>query len=174
MPTDPTEQPRSSTNQAVIVGALVPIVVIIIAVAIIIALIFGFVIWRRSKDTDPHDNEKAPESRIITQEENRDDGRDEKVVPNQITLDRTQVLTAQQERPPPYYEKTEAPTSEELNVMNNNEEPKPMVTEPSSYDSRFSFIESDFHLSADTNLNSAAQLVTICEGDEAEQNNRIQ
>ena len=173
MTTDTTEQPRSSANQGAIIGALVPIVVTIIAVAVILALIFVFVIWRRSKHTGPPDNEKASESHIIAQEENRDDRREEKVVPIQTTLERTQVLTAQEERPPPYYEKSEAPTSEELNRMNNGEEPKSMATEPSSYDNRFSFIESDFHFSADTNLNSTVELVTICEGDETEQNNRI-
>ena len=68
----------------------------------------------------------APESHFIAQKVNRDNWREEKVVPNQTTLDHTQVLTAQEEPPPLYYEKGEALTSEQLNMINNNEEPKPM------------------------------------------------
>ena len=133
-------------------------------------------IWRRSRTQgDPLVNEKAPESHIIAQEVNADDGRGEKVLSSNPTtnLDRTQEVTPQAEQPPPYYATVSTEQSRksiELNRM-NNEEPKP--TEPSFYDNRGSMIESDFHLPTDTNLNSRPQLVTICEGHEAEQTGSI-
>lgn len=173
MTTDTTGQPRSSPNsEAITIGVLVPVVLIIIAVAVILAIVLLIFIWRRSKYSDPPDNEKAPESRVIAQEENRGGGRGEKVVPGNQTqtgagLDPvyTQIVTAREEQPPPYFPKSEPPiNSEELNKMNNKER---KVVEPTLYDNRSSLVESDFHLPADTNLNSAVELVTICEGDEA-------
>ena len=167
MATDTVEQRRSSLT--IIIGVLVPVVLIIIIIAVVLAIIIN-AIWRRSRtQDDPLVNEKAPESHIIAQEVNADNGRGEKVLSNPPTnLDRTQEVTPQAEQPPPYYAtvRTEQPRkSIELNRI-NNEEPKP--TEPSFYDNRESLIESDFHLPTDTNLNSRPQLVTICEGHEVE------
>ena len=139
-----------------------PVVLIIILIAAVITI----VIWRRSRtqDDDPPVNEKAPESHIIAQEVNRDNGRGEKVLSSPTNLDRTQEVTPQAEQPPPYYATvdTELPRkSIELNRI-NNEEPKP--TEASYYGNRSSLIESDFHLPTD--LNSTPHLVAIFEDDE--------
>ena len=169
MATDTVEQRRSSLT--IIIGVLVPVVLIIILIAVVLAIIMIVHIQRTRSRTqdDPLVNEKAPESHIIAQEVNTDNGRGEKVLSNPPTnLDRTQEVTPQAEQPPPYYAtvSTEQPRkSIELNRI-NNEEPKP--TEPSFYDNRESLIESDFHLPTDTNLNSRPQLVTICEGHEVE------
>ena len=160
----------------IIIGVLVAVVVIII---IIIPVVFAItiVIRRRNRtQDDPLVNEKAPESHIIAQEENADNGRGEKVLSHPPTnLDRTQEVTPQAEQPPPYYATVSTEQSRksiELNRM-NNEEPK--LTEPSFYANRDSLIESDFHL-PNTNLDSRPQLVTICEGNAeavAEQTGRI-
>jgi FtsZ-interacting cell division protein ZipA len=156
------------------VGVLVPVVVVFIVIAIILTIIVVIKFWRKRRAHDDV-NEKAPESHIIAQEVNTDDGRGEKVVPNPTAaLNPLEVtLTAQEEQPPPYYAsvKHEPPVNPlELNMINNGEEPKP--TEPSLYDNRSSLVESDFHLPTDTNLNSKPQLVTICEDDEAQQTGR--
>ena len=56
--------------------------------------------------------EKTPESRLIAQEVNRDNGRGEKIIPNltpALDLGRTQEMIAREERPPPYCLKSEPP-----------------------------------------------------------------
>ena len=168
------EQRRS--NLTIIIGVLVSVVLIIILIAVVLIIVM-IAIWRRSRTQgDPLVNEKAPESHIIAEEVNTDNGRGEKVLSNPPTnLDPTQEVTPQAEQPPPYYATVSTEQSRksiELNRM-NNEEPKP--TELSFYDNRGSLIESDFHL-PNNNLDSRPQLVTICEGNAeavAEQTGRI-
>ena len=154
------KQRGSPLNHAAIIGVLVPIVLIIIAVAVVMVIVL-LVLYRQKKGKriDLPGNDKTPEAHIIAQEENRDDGREEKV-----------LFSSYEERPPPYNPKDRAPNSEDLNMENNKE---PLVIEPSLYDTRYSLIESDFHLPTDSYLNSKAELVTICEGDESEHAGRV-
>ena len=149
------EQRGSPPNLRAIIGVLVAVVLILISIAVAIVIVFSVIYrWRKSNPTDPPGGEKAPESHIIAQEENGDDGREEKV-----------LFSSHEEQPPPYYAKCGALNLEQLNMTNNKE---PVAIEPTLYDNRCSLIESDFHLPADSYLNSAAELVTICEGDESE------
>ena len=175
MATAAREQPTSSPNREaiIIIGVLVPVVLIIVAVAVILVIIVVFFGLKRRHADSP---EKTPESRLIAQEVNRDNGRGEKIVPNltpALDLGRTQEVIAREERPPPYCLKSEPPGDDvvdsiKLNEINNKD---PEVTaEPSSYsDNRLSRIETDdFNPFPDTNLNSTPHLVTIGEDGEGE------
>ena len=110
MAADAREQPTSSPNRAeaiIIVGVLVPVVLIIIAIAVILTIIIAFFGLKGRHADSP---EKTPESHLIAQEVNRDNGRGEKIVPNLIAaldLDRTWEVIAREEQPPPYCLKSE-------------------------------------------------------------------
>ena len=145
-----------SFNPSVVVGVLVSVVIILIAMAIV--LMIFLVYWRRRPIATDTENEKISERRIIAQEENADNGRGKEAI----------VMHSVEQQPPPYDEKSGLP--EDLNAMNNKEA---WPTDPSSYSSRNSYIESDFHFPADANLNSRPALVTICETDEAAGEQRI-
>ena len=165
----------SSPNREaiIIIGVLVPVVLIIVAVAVILVIIVVFFGLKRRHADSP---EKTPESRLIAQEVNRDNGRGEKIVPNltpALDLGRTREVIAQVEQPPPYCLKSEPPGDDVVDSIKlneiNNKDPE-ATAEPSSYsDNRLSRIETDdFNPFPDTNLNSTPHLVTIGEDGEGE------